>query len=248
MTLIGIATPAWATTPTDGENPPPAATATETPAVEETPSANPSESASPSASPGGAAEETQGTEQAVTESEASASPSESSTATPDPDAAGTETPDGGAAADFGDDALEQLRDFMASFGIFFPDIEDIDADDFVANPLSLTFTCEADGTHWKLANKGPNPLGVGWFDTDLGGDFIPLAAGQTVDLDSSALAVIAHPVDEEGNVLITVPAVAVSDCEDAEGGNGSGTPTPTAAPLPVAGPATPVRAQPYYTG
>jgi hypothetical protein len=137
---------------------------------------------------------------------------------------------------------------MESLGIKFPDVDNIGFEDFVVNPLSLTFTCEPDGTHWKLANKGKDPLGVGYFTTDLEGDFIPLAAGQTVDLPTSALAVIAHPVDEEGNVLVTVPAVGVSDCEGTEatsGHPGAGTP---AAPLPVAAPATPVRAEPHFTG
>jgi hypothetical protein len=246
MTLIGIATPAWATPPEEHMTPTPTPTVTtpadpaEEPAESPSPQTSPTESASPTASPAGAA---------AVPASPTASATPTATDSPAPAAAAT-TP-----APVDEDALDDLRDFMAGVGIHFPDTDDIGFEDFVVNPLGLTYTCTDDGPSWTLKNNGPAPLGVGWFDTDLGGSFTPIAGGQSLGLSSHALAVIAHPVDSEGNVLVTVPAVGVSFCDDegAGGGAGAGVGVGAGVPaapvsLPVAPPATPVNAEPHYTG
>ncbi len=244
MTLIGIATPAWATVP-EGNNPTPVPTTTTTASPTTTPT-SPADAVAP-ASPQASPTQTG----AAAAAEATASPTGSPTSTPTPGAAGSATPTHSPTATpaAGTDPLDDLREFMASLGIHFPDVEDIGFEDFVINPLGLSFTCKPDGTHWKLANHGAKPLGVGWFSTDLDGDFIAIAAGQTLDLPTTALAVIAHPVDEEGNVLVTVPAVGVSSCEGSGSGAGAGAPGGAApAATPVAAAATPVKAEPHFTG
>jgi hypothetical protein len=120
--------------------------------------------------------------------------------------------------------------------------------DFDVNPLTLSFTCGANGPDWKMVNHSSKSFGFGWFDTSLGGGIEQIGPGRTMEIKSHALAVIAAPWDgETKELLVTVPTVGVSNC--------AGTPaavTPVA--LPVAVPAAAGGAgavpvvQPHFTG
>ncbi|MCK9898789.1 hypothetical protein CC117_15755 [Parafrankia colletiae] len=193
-----------------------------------TPTADPSASADPSATP-------------------SVDPSASPSASTDPSATPTDTAPESASPTPTEGTGDPILDgFLSLLPFKVPLDKEIDGiEDFDANPLLLTYTCGDSGPDWVLRNSGDKALGFGWFDTSLGAGISEIGPGATLNLTSHAMAVIASPWDSEsGYLLVTVPTVGVSDCED--------TAPPATAPvaLPIAVPATSsvVHAEPYYTG
>ncbi|MCK9929117.1 hypothetical protein MXD62_18380 [Frankia sp. Mgl5] len=238
--LISVATPASATTPepTPTTSATPTATPTPdttgdilggTPTPTGTPTAEATASLDPSATPS---------------VDPSATPSADPSATPGIDVTTTTTgtPSPTPRSGTGDPILDG---FLSLLPFKVPLDKEIDGiEDFDANPLVLTFTCGASGPEWTLRNTSDKALGFGWFDTSLGAGISEIGPGQSLPLQTHAMAVIASPWDAEtGYLLVTVPTVGVSDCA------GTAPPVDPQVSLPVADPAvaTAVRAEPYYT-
>lgn len=232
-----------------GETPTPTPTPTVTPGnsptaqTGATPSADPS--ATPSVGPSAAAHllDLSATPSPSVDPSATPSPSVDPNATASLDPSATPSATATATGGTGDPVLDGFLE-MLPFKV--PLDKEIDGiEDFDINPLVLSYTCTDAGPDWKMQNLSDKAFGFGWFDTSLGAGVAEIGPGETLDLESTALAVIASPWDAEtGYLLVTVPTVGVSDC--------AATPVPAAAPvaLPAATPAvaTAVRAEPYYTG
>ncbi|MEX5636218.1 hypothetical protein, partial [Parafrankia sp. FMc2] len=117
----------------------------------------------------------------------------------------------------GDATLDQFLSLLPFRIPFDRDINGIE--DFETNPLVLSYTCTAQGPLWKVRNRSDETFGFGWFDTSQGSGISTIRPGESIELPTRALAVIASPWNARtGSLLVTVPAVGVSTCAVGPGG------------------------------